>query len=146
MGMNWNTESSLWTSGNHSSQCGCIRAVTGYPERLWSPPPCKYSKTTWTAPCDLAWVAGQDWLTSRGPLQPQPFYDSMLKNKLNSISWLLIIVYIYFVLCYYHNPEVFPYADKIHFSCLLLVTRLVCSTGCFKVLCSCKNECKRHSI
>lgn len=63
----WNTGGSTWPSGN-SLLCGWLSNGTGCLERLWSLPPWRYSKATWT----WSWPClsqGLDQVMSKGPFQ-----------------------------------------------------------------------------
>jgi len=79
MGTNWNTGVSIWTSGNTSSlwwwlaqvtQVGCKVCILGVIQKLLG---CGPGQPTLGG---SAWAVGLDQTASRGPLQPQPFWDS----------------------------------------------------------------------
>ena len=81
-GTNWSRGSSGWTWGRTSSLWGWRSPGTGCPGRLWSLLLWRYWRPAWTMSCAACcrWPCFNrgdvDWVTHRGPFQPETFCDS----------------------------------------------------------------------
>jgi len=83
MGMNWNTARTVWTSGHTFLLWGWLRTGAGFPERLWSLHPWRYSKAVWTR----SGTTGSRWPCLSQGVGPDDLQRSLPTNWSAVIQW-----------------------------------------------------------